>query len=169
MSDKKTLNVIYKIEDVSTVIILGIICFAVFAQVVSRFLLKTPLSWTEELSRYSLVWLTFVGASLALRHNGHFVIEVLEHKLHGRKREYLQMFILVLMLVYTVVLLINGLQLLPVAHMQESPALDIHMSYVYLAVPVGCVFMIVHLLVKLFGCYYNYKCNFQSDVTNIPV
>ena len=51
-------------------LIVCVICFAVLFQVVSRFILKVPLSWTEELSRFALIWLTFVAASVALRGNG---------------------------------------------------------------------------------------------------
>ena len=42
---------------------------AVFMQVIFRYVLKAPLSWSEELARYTFMWITFLGASVALRQN----------------------------------------------------------------------------------------------------
>ncbi|MDR3048899.1 MAG: TRAP transporter small permease [Elusimicrobiota bacterium] len=142
-------KIIYLFEEGSSVIILGIICFTVLAQVLSRFVLKTPLSWTEELSRYSLIWLTFIAASLALRNDGHFTIDVIGHKLKPIYKKALKIFILLIMLIYCAVLFVTGIELLPLTHLQESPALDIHMSLVYLSVPIGFALMIIHLIVNL--------------------
>lgn len=139
------------LENGTSVLIICIICFAILFQVTSRFLLKVPLSWTEEVSRFALIWLTFIAASLSLRDNGHFSVDIISHRLSPRNQKYYQIGILLFMLVYLAAILKTGLTLVPVAHMQESPALDIHMSYVYLAIPCGAALMIINVLLKLHG------------------
>jgi len=43
----------------------------VFLQVVFRYLLRQPLFWSEELPRYLLIWMTFLAAALAQKHDAH--------------------------------------------------------------------------------------------------
>ena len=49
------------------------LCLVVFLQVVCRFLLKVPSPWTEEIARYLLVQITFLGSAIALREETHLV------------------------------------------------------------------------------------------------
>jgi TRAP-type C4-dicarboxylate transport system permease small subunit len=137
-------------EDALSVLIICVISFAVFAQVLSRFVLKTPLSWTEELSRFALIWLTFIAASVALREGGHFVVDLVSRYLPPKLINHYHKLILLVNLVFVMVLFFAGLQIVPVAHMQESAALNVHMSYVYLSIPCGAALMIIDILFKLF-------------------
>lgn len=136
-------------ESALSVLIVCVICFAVLFQVLSRFVLKVPLSWTEELSRFALIWLTFIAAAVSLRDDGHFAVDVIAHRLPPRGRRLYAIALLATMLVYLVAMLWTGLQLLPIAHMQESPALDLDMGYVYLSIPVGAALMIVTIVLKI--------------------
>lgn len=141
------------IEDVSSVIIVCVICLTVLFQVLSRFIFKVPLSWTEELSRFALIWLTFVAASVALREDGHFAVDVIAHRLSDAAKKRYRSVVLLVMLVYLSVIFYTGLQIVPVAHMQESAALDVHMSYVYLSIPVGAGLMILNVMIKIFELF----------------
>lgn len=136
-------------ENWVSVLIVCTIGLSVLFQVLSRFVFKVPLSWTEELSRFSLIWLTFIAAAIALRDNGHFAVDVISHRLSPAVAKYYEVAVLVVMLVYLVVILYTGLELLPVAHMQESPALDLHMSYVYLSIPCGAALMVTTVVLKI--------------------
>lgn len=149
MKLSRSTDVLATIEDAISVIIVCVICFTVLFQVLSRFILKVPLSWTEELSRFALIWLTFIAASVALRGDGHFAIDVVSHHLTAKTKRIHEIAILVSMLIYLVLILYTGLQLLPIAQMQESAALDVHMGYVYLSIPVGAALMIFNVLIKI--------------------
>lgn len=151
MKNWKLSDYLAALENGTSVVIICVICFTILFQVASRFLFKVPLSWTEEVSRFSLIWLTFISASIALRDNGHFAVDVISHRLSATSQKYYQIGIFLLMLVYLFTILKTGITLVPIAHMQESPALDIHMSYVYLAIPCGAALMIVNILLKIHG------------------
>lgn len=138
-------------ENALSVLIVCVICFTVFVQVLSRFVLKVPLSWTEELSRFALIWLTFIAASVALREGGHFVVDLVSHALSPKAKNYYDKAILLVELAFLAVLFYAGLEIVPVAHMQESAALDLHMSYVYLSIPCGAALMMINTLFKLFS------------------
>jgi TRAP-type C4-dicarboxylate transport system permease small subunit len=151
MKNWKFRDYLAALENGTSVLIICIICFTILFQVTSRFLFKVPLSWTEEVSRFSLIWLTFIAASLALRDNGHFAVDVISHRLPNKYQKWYQIGIMLFMLTYLVVILKTGFTLVPIAHMQESPALDIHMSYVYLSIPCGAALMIINILLKIHG------------------
>lgn len=55
----------------------------VFAQVVTRFLLKTPLAWSEEIARYIFIWLVWVGAAYSTKENKNIKIDILSSKFTG--------------------------------------------------------------------------------------
>ena len=66
--------------------ILMAICFGsmtlvIFAQVIFRYILKSPLAWSEELARYLFVWVSFIGSVVAARRNQHIGVEMLVNKL----------------------------------------------------------------------------------------
>lgn len=121
----------------------------VFMQVATRYVFEAPLSWTEELSRYCLIWLSFIGAAMAMKARGHFAVEYLIHKLPKRLHPPAELALLVIIGVFLAVLLDTGITVLQVTNMQTSPALQVPMSYVYCSIPIGALFMIVHLLVLL--------------------
>lgn len=53
-------------------------------QVVSRYVFSSPYTWTEELSRYSLVWLTFIAAGLVMARGRHISVDIIAGAL-GRR------------------------------------------------------------------------------------
>lgn len=142
-----------RVEDYLAVVIIVVMSLAVLFQVISRFVIKAPLSYTEELSRYMLIWLTFIGASLALHDDKHFAVDVLSHRLSAFGQSVYKFIITGLMLAYLVVLFANSIPLLEVAAMQTSAALDIPMDYVYLAIPVGTGLMIVHAALSMVNIF----------------
>ena len=74
-------------------ILMGVMVLNVTWQVVSRYLLRDPSSFTDELARYSMIWLGLLGAAYVSGKQGHLAIDVLVEKIQGKKLFYLQLFI----------------------------------------------------------------------------
>src|SRR5258705_597138 len=77
--------------------ILGAMAAMVFANVVLRFLTDHSILWVEEVSRYLMIWLTFLGAGLVLRHGGHIGIDTLQEKF-PRRAAHIRALIFILLL-----------------------------------------------------------------------
>ena len=60
------------------IVLLAAMAVMVFANVALRFLTDHSILWVEEVSRYTMVWLTFIGAGLVLRYGGHIGIDTLQ-------------------------------------------------------------------------------------------
>lgn len=70
-------DIIAKIESVILMILLSLMVIVGFAQVVLRNLFETGISWADPMLRYTVLWLAFIGASLATKENRHINIDVL--------------------------------------------------------------------------------------------
>jgi TRAP-type C4-dicarboxylate transport system permease small subunit len=117
--------------------------------VFSRFVLHTPLAWSEELSRYLFVWLSFLGASVAFRRGLHLGMEALVNRLPKELRRALRVCGLLAVLGVLGVVCVTGAQLALFVMPQRSPAMGISMGGPYLAVPVGSALMVVHAVADL--------------------
>ncbi|MFT5697461.1 MAG: TRAP-type C4-dicarboxylate transport system permease small subunit [Desulforhopalus sp.] len=131
-----------------TVLFIGmLICGAL--QIVARFILHTPIPWSEELLTYSFVWTSFLGASLAINSLSHFNVDVLVVRLPTKISHPLLYLVWTIMAVFTVFLFYKGLVLTQVNVYQTMDVIPISMFWAYLALPVSSAFMFVHTIERL--------------------
>ncbi|QDV74465.1 TRAP transporter small permease [Botrimarina mediterranea] len=108
--------------------------------VATRFLFDAPSWWTEETARLLLIWLTMLGAPVALARHEHLGLEVFVDTLDPATRRRVALFSEIVVLVFSLtVLLIGGGYLVAetLRAGQNTPALNIPMGYAYLATPIG--------------------------------
>ncbi len=131
------------------ILIVSVMTLVVFLQVVFRYALGRPLDWSEELARYLFVWLSVLGAALAVQKGGHFGLEFFRHLLPGPGKRFIRVLIHFLMAIVVLVILFQGITLVQMTRQQESPAMSISMAWAYASLPTGAGLMAVHLLVAL--------------------
>jgi len=122
------------------IFIISLMTINVLWQVFTRFVLHNPSSFTEELARYTLVWLGILGASYVAGQKMHLAIDLLSHKLEGKSKLYLEIFIQVSIFFFSLVVMVIGgyrLVLITLSLNQISAALQVPLGYVYLVVPVS--------------------------------
>jgi C4-dicarboxylate transporter, DctQ subunit len=126
----------------------GALAFAsllLFVNVVLRYWFLAPISWAEELTLYIMVWIVFVGSSVAVRARGHIAIDLLPLVLSPAGRRRLAIFIAVTVLAFLVVFFHYSLQhtLRVRASGQVTPVMQAPMWLAYLAMPAGSALMIL--------------------------
>ena len=121
----------------------------VTAQVVCRYLLETSLTWSEEASRYLMVWITFLGGSIAFKRGMHTGFDALVRSLSSGARRAARLVTLFTIAAFLVIVGLKGTQLALFNMAQRSPAMKLPMGIVYLAIPAGCLFMLVHAAKQL--------------------
>jgi TRAP-type C4-dicarboxylate transport system permease small subunit len=127
-------------------ILLLAMCGATVTGVLDRFVLRVGLAWTEEVSRFLLIWVSLLAAAIAVRERKHFVVDVVGslwggHRLAAR----LDVVTRAVCFLFLLGVVGYGLQLTIVFHPQRSPALGLPMSVVYAAVPVSAALMLGYL------------------------
>jgi len=118
---------------------------SVFMQVVFRYVLKMPLSWSEELARYAFMWTTFLGASVAVRTNSLPSITLGLKMFPAKSKPYLYLITQALSMLLCYHLVVYGTELSYAVLPDTSPGLDFTMAWAYAALPAGALFMLVHI------------------------
>jgi TRAP-type C4-dicarboxylate transport system permease small subunit len=128
------------------VLLLAAMSTIVFANVSLRYLSNFSITWAEEVARYLMIWMTFLGAGLSLRIGGHVAITNLHDFLGIRLQRALRALIGLLLICFFVAMMWIGYEYMMRMGRQLTPATRIPFSYIYAAMPIGFVLMIVHLL-----------------------
>ena len=131
------------VEEYVGTVLLIIVGTVTTLQVVCRYLLSSPLSWTDEFCRFTFVWLMFMGASLALKKNEHFALLILTDKLPWPMRKTCRVISALLVVLFTVVLLVLGAGLTWKSRGVTTPALEIPRAIPYAAIPAGAFLMLI--------------------------
>ncbi|MGG1660522.1 TRAP transporter small permease [Brevibacillus sp. NRS-1366] len=134
-------------------ILLAIMSVIVIIQVFSRFMLSLPLSWSEELARYLMVYTVFLGVALALREQKLIGVEAVAERLSKRQRRRLKTTVNLVSIAFFLLLFIQGIKMLLKVHVQISASLGIPMSIPYAAIPIGSCLLIMNsiaVIIELF-------------------
>ena len=129
----------------AVIAILAAMAVMVFANVALRFLTDHSIVWVEEVSRYLMIWLTFLGAGLVLRYGGHIGIDTLQNAF-PRHAVVIRVAIYALLLVFFAIMLWLGSRYAMLTWGQTTPVMQIPIGVVYLAIPFGFGLLIVHLV-----------------------
>lgn len=147
------------------IVILAAMALMVFANVALRFLTDASILWVEEVSRYLMIWLTFLGAGLVFRYGGHIGIDTLQDSM-PRFAPVIRGFIFVFLLGFFGFMVWIGMRYALLTWGQTTPVMGIPVGIVYLAMPVGFGLLIVHLL--LMARPYIAKRQFMVDAEFDP-
>lgn len=141
----KTVERIWKVLDQIvgslSAMAMGGMVVIIFSQVVFRYMLKAPLSWSEELARYLFVWAAFLGSVVAARKGQHVGVELLISRLKGTARNVVLVISNLLTSGFFALIFWNVLIAWPKLMKQKTPALKLPMAYPYLGLAVGCFLM----------------------------
>ncbi len=144
---------LYKdMEEIIGAVLLVAMCLVAVAKVASRYVLASPFSWTEELATILFSWVVFVGASLALKKNEHFSMDVLVDLLPRAPKRLVQTIGLGLVTVFCVLIVCYGVRLAVLNWQVKTAVLEISRAWLYLAVPFGGALMLlrtIEMLVRL--------------------
>ena len=129
------------------VFIMAIMVLNVLWQVASRFILGSPSSFTDELARYLMIWVGILGAAYVSGKNLHVAIDVLPTRLSKKAQKKLMLVVRVLIVLFCLgVMVIGGSRLVYITYVldQNSPALQLPLSVVYMVIPLSGLLIIYY-------------------------
>ncbi len=139
----------------------------VFANVVSRYLLNYSLIWVEELTRYLMVWVGFLGAGLVLRLGAHIAVDAFQDLIPPGAARALRACIVVLLAITFAAMTWLGVRYAAFAWDQETPVMNWSTGAIYLAIPIGSALLLMHLFFIAKG--YVRAREFAKDATFTPL
>jgi TRAP-type C4-dicarboxylate transport system permease small subunit len=123
------------------IVLMGIMTVLVSAQIVSRYVFNFPLGWTEEMARFSFVWVSFLGASALMQVREHINVTVFVERFPLRLRALCGFLANCCGLICTYFFLIGGIALTSNEWRQLAPATEVPMGWIYLVIPASAALM----------------------------
>ena len=145
-------TVVNRVLEVALIVLMGLSVINVLWQVFTRFVLQDPSSFTEELARFLLIWVGVLAAAYGVGRRVHLAIDLLPLKLKGVKRQWLEVFIQSLLLLFALfVMVIGGIRLVSITLYleQTSAALNMKLGHVYLVLPLSGIIVMFYSAVHL--------------------
>jgi TRAP-type C4-dicarboxylate transport system permease small subunit len=120
-------------------------------QVFARFVVGESLTFSEEVSRFAMVWLVVLGAAYAAQSGRLIKVDVLEHVLGSGARKAAIITAGCVSIVFYLVLVVFGMFITEAVSFQRTPATEISMSVPMAALPVGGAFLVLNTVYHLFA------------------
>lgn len=131
----------YRWEDWMTLGFFWLLALDIFYQFFTRYVLESSAAWTEEIARYLLIIVTFVGASMAVRRNTHIHVEFLYRWLSPRVQRSMSTFVDVVRVGFLGYATYLSVLLVPKMQNLKMTVVDFPMSYIYGFVTLGFAMM----------------------------
>ena len=133
-------------------VLMGAMVLNVLWQVFTRFVLRHPSSFTEELARYMMIWVGLLGSAYASGQKAHLALDLLTGHLHGARKRISEFIIHAVVLLVALTVMVGGggrLVWIQLSLGQQSAALQWKLGYVYLAVPLAGAFIAFYSVAAL--------------------
>lgn len=126
------------------------LAFIVFLQFFTRYILNDSLAWTEEIARYGLMWLAFIGGAVVTRKKTHIAVELLGNLMKPSPlRTALFALVDFVTLGFLALLAWFSISITERMQSQTMTVFDLPMSYVYGGVAFGCFLMLFRQIVTV--------------------
>ena len=129
-------------------------------QVFTRFVLRDPSSFTEELATFLLIWIALLGSAYALRQKAHLGIDIMTIKMKTETRYVWEFLVYSVVILFSILVLIwGGSRLVSITLQlnQISPELRVKMGYVYSVVPITGFLMMFYSIYFMMNAYQRLK------------
>jgi TRAP-type C4-dicarboxylate transport system permease small subunit len=115
-------------------------------QVFNRFVLKTPLAWSEDLAMLLFQWVVFLGAALGVKRMRHFGIELVVRKFPETMRRWVELLTPVVMAIVAFVMIVQGWTILTFNRNRTYPTMDLTYIWAFLPIPPAGVLILIYLV-----------------------
>lgn len=139
-------HILNVLAGVSFLAMVALTCWQVF----TRYLLKNPSAWSEELVSYLFAWMALLGASLVVGERGHMNIPILVDRMGpGAKKVLAILSEIVACLFAAVILVYGGIQITSLAMGQMTSSLGVPIGIFYIVLPLSGVLNIVYTILNI--------------------
>ena len=136
-------------------VLLGLMTVSVLAGVLFRYVFRSPIGWTEEISRYLMIWAASLAVSMGVKRSEHIGITVLVDSIRNRVVKIaLLVFIDLLVLAFLVVMIGQSIHMVQEARFQVTQSFRASMFVPTLSVPVAMTLAGLQIVFKLASAAY---------------
>jgi len=145
----KLLKQIDRLVFLAIALLLAAMVLDVTIQVVFRYVIQNPPTWTEEAARFLCIWMVFLAAGLAFGRGSHIVVDALHLVLPLPLKRLLLVLINLASLAFLLVLVWQGVEMVQLTSNTTSTAMQLNMGVVYAALPTGSAIAALYVVQRL--------------------
>jgi len=139
-----------RIQDWIAFVFISVMTVCVSLQVFVRYVLQKPMFlWSEELTRFVLIWMVFLGIGVGVKNDGHFCMDILPPLLGRRWGLAVRLLNDVCMGTILVLLVLAGLRFSYFGMFQDSPNMEVPMVLVFASIPLGGILALLYLAERI--------------------
>lgn len=156
---------INRIEEAFVGICLLAVTIVLFVNIVLRFGFSANTNWAEEVIRYGMIWITFIGAAICFRRGLHVGIDFFLDYLSKKWGAIIALVVNLFSIVFMAFIFYYSIELVKfsIDSGQITPSLQIKMFYIYLAIPIGALLSLIHLVVHTFKLFKDLQSNMIEE------
>jgi TRAP-type C4-dicarboxylate transport system permease small subunit len=140
---KKFVDSIDRVTKWAAIIAFAVMSVMIVLQIIFRYILGAALSFSEELARYLFIWSALLGSAMCLKRRSHVSVELLMTVMPKAVKKYCVLLANVIGMIFYVILIVYGFEVVGVTMGQKSPGLGLQMGYVYLSIPISGIIMLI--------------------------
>jgi TRAP-type transport system small permease protein len=143
-------KLLYRILQISLTILMGLLIIPVSMQIFSRYIGFLPrYIWTEEVSRFCLVWIIMLGAMIAVRDGTHFDLDILPAAKSARVEFWRRMIVYAAIATVAGIFVIYGYSFAQFGYAQSSELAGLNMLTIHIAWPIAGISMLLFIAEKV--------------------
>lgn len=145
----KISNLLEKVTNIALILLMLLLTVSTTLQVITRFILKSPLMWTEESSRMSFIWIALLGSTLATKHREHLSLDFIVYKFPKTLRNIIRLVVHLMMMSTAMLFIVAGWEFVSKNITRISETIGISMIYLYIAAPISGILMLFYLIEQM--------------------
>lgn len=126
-------------------------------QVVTRYVFNAPLTWTEEVSTWFLIWMTYVGSYTLLYRDAHARVEIIDEFFGKRFSRWTHTIWDFVIGVFLVALAFAGFKLMHIVVYDKTPALRLSYAVVLSVIPIAAILMLISIALRIYRTIFNLR------------
>jgi TRAP-type C4-dicarboxylate transport system permease small subunit len=148
---RRAVKVLEKAEDSIVILSVALALILCCIQVIARYVFNYPLSWPEELGRYLIILIVYVGASIALRKKSHIAVDIIPTFFPSSRN--ILAYLSTSGIVFSLLIIIYGMKFVRSLMIsgQIAITLKIPIFIVYSVLPLGGVLLLLHYILTITG------------------
>lgn len=139
----------------------------IFYGVIMRYVFNEPKAWVEEIVRYLIIWGTFIGFAIALRHNQHIQVDILYDKLPNGAKRVVDLFATTVCILFCLAYTFYGFILVENRYSSGMVSLDVGlpMWMVYLILPISGILFLLRFIERFVNQLRGKEENYDNPIT----
>ena len=138
----KALEILRKITDAIVAILFAVLVTLVLIQVLTR-MFHMSQTWIDEISKFVFVWVTYLGGAITVRKGANITFDLVLEGVHGKTYKILFTFVNIVCVIFLAAMAVLGSQAAWANRVQLSTMTRVNMGLMNMAIPIGCVLMII--------------------------